>query len=304
MNGYVDIQLNGYYGVNFNDNEMTAEAFHATCLKLREHGVRMFLPTIITASMSDMCTRLSNLARYVATDPLAREMAPGFHVEGPMINEAAGYRGAHPEQHVIPAAPDNAKRLVAAGGGNVRLVTLAPERDAGMAATRWLSSQGVKIAAGHTNASLDDLKAACDAGLTLFTHLGNGVPMNVNRHDNIVQRALSLRDRITLCLIGDGVHIPLFALGNYLSLIGCDRAVVVTDGISVAGLGAGAHRLRNGETVVVDDSLAVWSADRSHLCGSALTMPQLEKNLRNMGFNDQQIRQLACENPARAMGLK
>jgi N-acetylglucosamine-6-phosphate deacetylase len=304
MTGYTDIQLNGYFGVDFNNNEMTAERFHFACEKLREHGVRQFLPTITTARFEDMLVRLGNLARYLPADPLAREMAPGIHVEGPLLNENPGYRGAHPADCIRPATPENARRLVDAGGGFVRLFTLAPERDEGFATIRWLAGQGIKVAAGHCDPSLDQLRGAIDAGVSLFTHLGNGVPMQAHRHDNIIQRALSLRDRLTLCFIADGVHIPLFALGNYLSLVGTERAVVVTDGIHVAGLGPGHYKLRHNREAVVGEDLAVWAPDRSHLCGSALTMPMIEANLRKLGFNDGQIRQMACENPARAVGLK
>ena len=304
MTGYVDIQVNGYFGVDFNRNDLTADTFHFACEKLCAHGVQAFLPTITTASQADVCARLANLARLVAADPLARAMVPGFHAEGPFINETAGYRGAHPAQHARPATLDEAKQQVEAGGGLLRLVTLAPERDANFATTRWLASQGIKVSAGHCDPSLDQLKGAVDAGLTLFTHLGNGVPMQVHRHDNIIQRVLSLRDRLTPCFIADGVHIPLFALGNYIALVGADRAVVVTDGVEMAGLGPGRFKTMQGDDVVVGEDLAVWSPDRSHLCGSASTMPQLEANLRKMGFNDRQIRQLLRENPARAVGLK
>ena len=304
MTGYIDIQLNGYFGVNFNRNDLTAEQFHVACEKLREHGVRAFLPTIITASLPDMCTRLANLARIVAQDPLAREMAPAFHAEGPFISDVAGFRGAHPAQHTRPSTPEAARQLADAAGGLLRLVTLAPERDEGFATTRWLSSQGIRVAGGHCDPTLDQLKGAVDAGLSLYTHLGNGVPIQVHRHDNVIQRVLSLRDRITPCFIADGVHIPLFVLRNFLDLVGVDRAVVVTDSVDVAGLGPGRFKTLQGEEVVVGEELAVWSADRSHLCGSASTMPQLEANLRKMGYQDAQIRQLLCENPARVMGLK
>lgn len=303
MTGYVDIQLNGSHGVDFNSDSLTAEAFHTACAKLRDQGVRTFLPTLVTASLDDLCRRLAALARHIDADPLAREMAPGFHVEGPFINETAGYRGAHPAAHARPASPEAARRLVDAAQGRIRLLTLAPERDPACATTRWLAGQGVTVAAGHCNPSLDELKAATDAGLSLFTHLGNGMPLQVNRHDNILQRALSLRDRITPCFIGDGVHIPLFALANYLALVGIDRAVVVTDGVDLAGMGPGTYKTIQGEQVVVGDDLAVWSPDRTHLCGSAATMPLVEANLRRIGLTEPQVRRLICENPLRAVGL-
>jgi len=303
MTGYVDIQLNGCHGTDFNDDRLTAEAFHGCCLKLQAQGVRAFLPTITTDALDAMCRRLAKLAAFVAADPLARAMAPGFHVEGPMISPLPGFRGAHPAAGIIPASPDAARRLVEAGGGKVRIVTLAPECDAGCATIRWLANQGVRVAAGHTDASRDQLAAACDAGLSLFTHLGNGAPLLLTRHDNIIQRALSLRERLTLCFIADGVHIPLFVLANYLALAGCEHAIAVTDGIHAAGLGPGRHRTPWGDEVDVGPDLAVWAPDHSHLCGSALTMPQVEANLRTMGLTDAQIRQLICDNPARVAGV-
>ncbi len=303
MTGYIDIQLNGSFGVDFNRNNLSAEQFHFACEKLRAAGVQAFLPTITTASQADICTRLANLARCVAADPLARAMVPGFHAEGPFISDIAGYRGAHPAQHARTANLDEAKQQFAASNGLLRLVTLAPERDASFAVTRWLVGQGVRVAAGHCDPSLDQLQGAADAGLSLYTHLGNGVPLQVHRHNNVIQRALSLRDRITPCFIADGVHIPLFALGNYLALAGVDRAVVVTDGVEIAGLGPGHYKTMQGDDVLVGEELAVWSPDRSHLCGSAATMPHIEANLRTLGYNERQIAQLLRDNPARAIGL-
>jgi len=303
MTGYIDIQLNGYFGVDFNCNDLSAERFHFACEKLRASGVQAFLPTLITASQADICIRLANLARCVAADPLARAMVPGFHAEGPFISNMAGYCGAHPAQHTRAANLDEAKQQFEASNGLLRLVTLAPERDAGFAVTRWLVGHGVRVAAGHCDPSLAQLAGAADAGLSLYTHLGNGVPLQVHRHDNVIQRALSLRDRITPCFIADGVHIPLFALGNYLALAGFDRAVVVTDGVEIAGLGPGRYQTLQGDDVVVGEELAVWSPDRSHLCGSAATMPHIEANLRQLGYNDRQLAQLLRENPARALGV-
>ena len=164
----------------------------------------------------------------------------GVHIEGPFINETPGYVGAHPPLAVRPAEVEGMKRLLEAAGGLTRLVTLAPERDPGLKVVRYLAEQGILVAAGHSDASVDQLLAAVDAGLSLFTHLGNGCPHLLPRHDNIIERALSLRDRLIPTFIGDGVHIPLMVLGNYLRLVGIDRAVVVTDAISPARLKPGA----------------------------------------------------------------
>ena len=123
-----------------------------------------------------MMARLERIAAIRQREPLVREMIWGIHVEGPFINETPGYVGAHPPQAVRPADVENMKRLLEAAGGLTRLVTLAPERDTGLKVVRHLAQQGILVAAGHSNASLDQLQAAIDAGLSLFTHLGNGCP--------------------------------------------------------------------------------------------------------------------------------
>ena len=170
-----------------------------------------------------------------------RDVIWGIHIEGPFINETPGYVGAHPPRAVRPADVDAMKRLLDAAGGLTRLVTLAPERDSGMKLVRHLADEKILVSAGHCDPSLDQLRAAIDAGLSMFTHLGNGCPLLLDRHDNIIQRVLSLRERLTICFIADGVHIPPMALGNYLRLVGIERSVVVTDAICAARLGPGRY---------------------------------------------------------------
>ena len=275
---------------------------HAACVALRRDGVGGVLATIITEHVPTMCARLRRLAELRTADELATQLIAGFHVEGPFLNETPGYRGAHPVDAIRPADLDVAKRLIDAGDGLVRLVTLAPERDAGLRVTSWLASQNIKVAAGHCDPSLDELQASLDAGLTLFTHLGNGCPMQLPRHDNIIQRALSFSDRLTCCFIADGVHVPMFALRNYLKAAGLDRCCVVTDAISAAGLGPGKYRLSRWEVVVGDD-LAARAPDGSHLVGSAMTMPQNRANLLKLGLTDGDCNALLVDNPRRAMAV-
>src|SRR5262249_45652085 len=155
-------------------------------------GVAGILATIITDDLGVMCRRLSAIAAFRERDSLARRLVAGIHIEGPFLNEVDGYRGAHPLDAIRPANMESMARLLDAAGGLTRIVTLAPERDPAMAVTRFLASQGIVVSAGHTDATLDELHRAVDAGLSMFTHVGNGCPMVMHRHDNIVQRALSL----------------------------------------------------------------------------------------------------------------
>jgi N-acetylglucosamine-6-phosphate deacetylase len=294
---YVDLQVNGYGDVDFNADELSVEAVAAVCERLRGDGVAGILATVITADVEAMGRRLANIARVRESARTIAETIWGIHIEGPFLNEQPGYIGAHPVDAARPADVETAKRLLDAAGGLTRIVTLAPERDAGSSLTKWLVGQGVRVSAGHCNPSLDELRASVDAGLTLFTHLGNACPMSLPRHDNIIQRALSLSDRLHIGFIADGVHVPFVALRNYLKCCGTDRAFIVTDAIRGAGLGPGEYSIGD-QRVVVDENLATWAADRSHLVGSAGTMPRSAENLRkHLGLDDAAIRRLLVENP-------
>lgn len=301
LGGYVDLQVNGYAGVDFNSDDLQADQLHHACQRLQADGVSSALATVITENLPVMCERLARLAKLRAADVFVTSILRGFHVEGPFINEAPGYRGAHPADAIRSADRDVAEQLLAAGGGLVRLFTLAPERDAGQRVTRWLCDQNVRVAAGHCNPSHDELTAAVDAGVTLFTHLGNGCPTELPRHDNIIQRALSLSDRLMLCFIADGVHVPSMTLRNYLRCAGVERCIVVSDATAAAGLGPGRYRLSRWEVTVGDDH-AARSPDGSHLVGAAMSMRQAEQILLNqVGLTPAQCQVVMVDNPAMAV---
>jgi N-acetylglucosamine-6-phosphate deacetylase len=300
---FFDLQVNGYGGVDFNQDDLTADGLHRACERLDADGVGGILATVITDDLQRMAHRLSNLVRLREQDALAKKLIPGLHIEGPFISPVQGYRGAHPADAIRPADGDEMQLLLDAGGGLVKLVTLAPEQDAGAKVTRMLAAAGVRISAGHTDASIEQLSAALDAGLTLFTHLGNGCPMQMHRHDNIVQRALSLADRLQVMFIADGTHVPYMALRNYLRLTGTERTIVVSDAIAPAGLGPGRYTLGRWDLLIGADMVA-RAPDGSHFVGSAITMKQAYANLIGpVGLSDADATRLTRDNPMRAIGF-
>ena len=302
--GAVDIQINGFSGIDFNQPGLNAEALHTACVALKQSGVSLFLPTIITAALDDMAALVSAVVSARESDALAKEMIPGIHVEGPFINEQPVFAGAHPPDCITRADPERARVLVDAGRGLVKLVTLAPERDPGMATTRWLVDQGVCVAGGHCNPDLDTLDAALDAGMTLFTHLGNGCSPMVHRHDNIIQRVLSRADRLWISFIPDGVHIPLFALKNFLRTAGIERSIMVSDAIAAAACGPGTYKLGGNDIEVGEDGVARSKVD-GMFAGSTVTWPEIMQNLRDpLALNDAKIRALTQTNPLAALNLQ
>ena len=295
----IDLQVNGYAGVDFNADDVDPVQFRHACDALRGDGVERILATVITDSVERLEHRIANIVSAREHDPFVAEVIWGVHIEGPFLNPAAGYIGAHPKEHAIPADGDSMKRLLDAAAGLTRIVTLAPECDAEFAVTRMLADVGVTVSAGHCDPSLDELRGAIGAGLSMFTHLGNGCPLQLHRHDNIVQRTLCLADQLSIGFIADGIHVPFVALANYLKLAG-ERAFIVTDAIAAAGMGPGKYSML-GHEVVVDENLATWAADRSHLVGSAMTMPRVHENLASLGFDEQQIEKWTRHNPIAAL---
>ena len=303
----LDLQINGYAGVDFCATSLTADDLHRACQKLVDDGVDSVLLTVITDSVESLVAKLANLVRFREADPLVQQVMAGFHIEGPFLSPRAGFIGAHPADAVVDANVDDAKRLLDAAGGFTRLFTLAPEHDDEFATIGYLIDQGVTVSAGHCDPTLDQLRGAIDAGLKMVTHFGNGCPIELSRHDNFLQRVLLLRDSLWICLIPDGAHVPFFVMKNYLDLIGLDRTIMVSDAISAATLGPGRYEI-SGMAVEVDSSGVARKPgsinSAGNLAGSTITMPGIIQNLRQeFGFDDGEIERMIDLNPRAAIGL-
>lgn len=298
-----DLQINGWRGIDLNDDQLSGEKLHHLCLELAERGVTRFLATLITDQLPLLEKRTHRLASLIAGDPLAAEMIAGIHLEGPFLNPRRGFIGAHQPECVLPASPEVAARLHAAALGKLVLMTLAPECDPGAKTIGWLSDHNVRVAAGHCDSSLDQLRAAIDAGLTLYTHLGNACPAELPRHDNIVQRVLSLADQLYITFIADGQHLPWFALGNYLRLVGPERAILISDVTAAGGMPPGLFSL-NRRPVLVDELGVARLADQPQLlAGSTCLLADCRQRVRQeLGLSAEWLQRLTWTNPTQALG--
>ena len=298
-----DLQVNGYAGADFCSSNLTAEKFHAACQALADDGVDGILATLITDDVESLAAKLANMVRLRDHDELIRNVIAGFHVEGPFLNASPGFIGAHEPEYVRQANLEDTKRLLEAGTGLVKLFTLAPEQDEEAVVTKYLVEQGVTVSAGHCDPSIDQLKTAVDSGLSMVTHFGNGCPVELPRHDNVLQRFLSLRDQLWFCFIPDGAHVEFFALKNYLDLVGIDRSIMTSDAISAARLGPGLHEI-SGITVEVDDEGVARRPGSPNLAGSTITMPGIRRNLsENLALSEEEVTALIDFNPRKALSL-
>jgi N-acetylglucosamine-6-phosphate deacetylase len=298
-----DLQVNGYAGTDFCSSSLNAEQLHHACQALLDDEMDGILATFITDDLKSLVAKLSNMVRLREKDELARRVIAGFHVEGPFLNPTLGYIGAHEPEHVRPACLEDAQAILDAGTGLVKLLTLAPEQDSGAVVTKFLVEQGVIVSAGHCDPSLDQLKEAIDGGLSMVTHFGNGCPVELPRHDNVLQRFLALREYLWFCFIPDGVHIDFFALKNYLDLVGIDRSIMTSDAISAATLGPGLHEI-SGISVEVDEDGVARRPGSPNLAGSTVTMTGILCNLsQDLGLSGEAITALVDRNPRTALGL-
>lgn len=299
----IDLQINGLHGIDFNASTLTDDDWDRALMALSEDGTRGFLPTLITDSMDALERKLSRLSRLC--EHSAYGVQPlGIHLEGPFLSPLAGFIGAHPVQHARTAEVDVMKRLLDASCGRIRWVTLAPEQDPGAHVTRYLADAGISVAAGHTDATLDQLTQAIDAGLGFFTHLGNACPLQLHRHDNIVHRALALHRHLRFTVIADGHHLPLWLLRSWIEHLGVERVAIISDAISAAGLPPGIYTLGDREVRVGDDGVP-RSPDGSHFVGSGATLGAMFSKLQEtclLGKEDLEV--LFCRNAKAWLGLE
>ena len=298
----LDLQLNGYRGLDFGADDLTPARLAGICRAYRADGGGRFLATVITDSLPALERRIGALADAIERDAEIRDTVAGIHVEGPFISAERGYVGAHPPQHASEATPNAMERLLAAGRGHVRMVTLAPERDPGFRTISLLAGRGMLVAAGHCDPSLEILREACAAGLSCFTHLGNGCPAEMHRHDNIIQRLLA-RDDLIACFIPDGIHLPPPVLRNLVRVKPEGKVILTTDAMSAAGAGAGRFNLGTLQLEVGADQV-VRMPGSPYFAGSAL---QLDVGVSNavqwLGLPESQVRAMASSIPAQALGF-
>ena len=287
--GFVDLHLHGGGGHAFDDGPSAVRAGLAVH---RAHGTTRSLVSLAAAPVERLETALAAIADL--GDPLVL----GVHLEGPFL--AAARCGAHDPRHLRDPHPDDVPRLLAAGRGALRMVTLAPELPGGLDAVRRLAGAGVTVAVGHTEADLTTAAAAFDAGARVLTHAFNAMRGLGHREPGPVGAALR-DERVTIELILDGAHVHPVVAGLLMS--GAPgRVALVSDAMAPAGGPDGGYRL-GGRDVTVRDGVAVL-AGTTTLAGSTLTLDTALRNALALGVDPVAAVAAVTAVPARALGLR
>ena len=300
--GLIDIQINGYDGVDFNDTDTTADQIVFATQRLWRTGVTAFCPTIITGSFDHIAKCISNLVRAADESPEFARAMIGIHVEGPFISPEDGPRGAHPKQHARPPDWKEFERWQDAARGQIRIVTMSPEWPDAIDFIERASATGVIVAIGHTAATPAQIADAVRVGARLSTHLGNGSHAKIDRHPNYIWEQLA-NDNLWASFIVDGHHLPPSVVKCFLRSKGVGRSILVTDAIAAAGRPPGKYRLGNVE-VEVTPARRVCLPGTPYLAGSVLEMHEaVEKTVRYSDATLDDALRMASRNPAELLGI-
>ena len=302
MKSLFDIQVNGFAGVDFQQAGLTAADLRKAVDGLAEQETLRFFATLITDSIEALGGKLANFERLRSSDPAIAAAVCGYHIEGPWLSPEPGYRGAHDPRHMGAPSLTDFEKIQRVAGERIRLLTLAPELPGSAEFIREVSASGVAVSIGHSNASDADIDAAINAGARFCTHLGNGVPPQLDRHDNVVQRLLS-RDELTAFFIPDGIHVPPGALKNYYRAKPAGKALFTTDCMAAAGAPNGRYRIAHHEVEVGDDRV-VHIPGSLQLAGSAITPAEAVANMETwLGLSPCDARALFSTSPAEAFHI-
>lgn len=304
--GFLDLQLNGYAGHDFNadtwahPDEVSADLAPIFASAARA-GTPLFCPTVTTSAPERMLARLAALRAALEADPRLRAAVPGVHVEGPWLSPEDGPRGAHPREHLSDPDWELFQRFQEAAGGGIRMVTLAPELPGALPFIERLAAAGVVVALGHTGAEPETVRNAVHAGATVSTHLGNGAHAQIRRHPNYLWEQLAC-DALFATVIADGHHLPDAVLKCVARVKGAERLALVSDAVSLGGMPAGQYAEGRHE-VLPSGSIVV--AGTPYLAGAGHLLDTCVATMLRAGpLTLAEVARCASTIPARILGLE
>lgn len=285
--GFIDLHCHGGGGASFSSGAEAARSVTATHLA---HGTTALMASLVTDRLDVLIEQVGALGPLVDSGELL-----GIHLEGPWLSEK--HCGAHDPDLLRDPDPSDIERLLNAGGGRVRMVTLAVERPGGLAGVRLLTERGVLAALGHTHADHGETTAAIEAGVRVATHLFNAERGIHHREPGPIPALLS-DSRVVVELIADGLHVHP-AMLRFAVERAAGRFVLVTDAMAAAGAGDGNYRLGPLE---VEVSAGVARLASGTIAGSTLTLDRAIRELVGAGVDEFRAVRAVTLTPAKVLG--
>lgn len=279
--GFVDLQVNGYMGIDFNNENIDDIKLLKVAVFLLQQGVTSFFPTIITNSIERLSSILYSISQAINNHKLLQQMIPGIHLEGPFLSMEDGPRGAHDKQHIRPPDWSIFDEINKASGSTIKMITLSPEWEGSIEFIQKAVNEGIKVGIGHTNANSEQIMTAIRAGATFSTHLGNGAHVSLPRHPNYIWDQLA-SDHLYATVIADGFHLPASVL-KVIERVKKEKMIVISDSVTHAGLPAGNYASSIGkEVILTDEGKLHLKSDPRLLAGSAQSILYGVNNLVHM----------------------
>ncbi len=262
-----DVQVNGYGGIDFQQDNVTLDELLSAARQLRRDGCAKFFLTLITDEWPKLTARLRHFKKLREQSDELKNAIAGWHIEGPFLSDQPGFHGAHNPAFMRDPTPEQISELRVITGNDRLLLTISPERFGSIDAIAFATSLGIKISLGHTNAPAEILRQAVEAGATGFTHLANGCPRELDRHDNILWRVFETPG-LMVSLIPDKIHVSP-ALFRLVHRVLPKNIFYTTDAMSAAGGPPGKYKLAHMEFEVGEDQI-VRQPGKTNFAGSAL----------------------------------
>jgi N-acetylglucosamine-6-phosphate deacetylase len=278
--GLIDLQINGINGIDFNIPSLTQEDIVNATHYLLSKGVTTFLPTVVTNSDENILKIVHTIYETCVSNPVVNDCIWGIHLEGPFISPAEGAKGAHNEKYIKSPDWELFNRFQEAAGGKIKIITIAPEWEGSYSFIEKCKHHGILVAIGHSLANTEQINLAVKAGASLSTHLGNGVPLLLPRHPNIIWDQLAVEE-LYACIIIDGIHIP----DSFIKVVMKNKAkatIVVSDATCFAGMPPGEYQNHIGGTVILDKEKRVsLKSSPGLLAGAAKSLLENVETLIN-----------------------
>ena len=296
--GFIDIHSHGGGGFDYMDG--SAEDIVGAARAHLRHGTTSVLPTTMTSSDEDLFLTIDNFKEAKKV----RENMPdllGLHLEGPYFDMVE--KGAQPDQYIQNPRPEHYMKVMERADGCIKRWSLAPELPGAEETIKYLTSAGVRVAAGHTNATYDELIRGVDWGVSSIAHAGNAIRM-IHQREPGVLGAMLLEDRLFCELICDFIHLHPQFVRLVINNKGTDRIVMVADTSDMAGMETGIYDTKPRVTEMTPEGVVyIYGSDVMN-GSSKYVLNGVENLVERLGYPMEEVAKMSSLNAARLLGME